>query len=386
MEPGSVPPPVVLLRMMTGYWQAKALAVAAELGLADLLRDGPRTTASLAEICKVDADGLHRLLRALASVGVFVQTEQDSFALTPMADLLRSDRPDSMRALARMYGSEQYQAWSGLLDSIRDGVPAFGRVFGTSYFDYLAAHPDASSIFNDAMTGWTAQLSDAVVAAYDFSGSGRVVDVGGGSGLLLATILTAAPALQGTLFELSHVAEQADAYLRATPIGDRCAVVAGDFFDAVPDGGSFYVLAQILHDWDDDHCVKILRNCREAMLPGAKLLIIEQVIPPRNEPSLGKWLDLHMLVLVGGRERTEAEYASLLRAGDLKLDRVIPHRGWRKHPRSHSGRNDTARRCTLTRAGTDAVYYSAALHAAPGAWVLERQLYLGERKATDSQD
>jgi hypothetical protein len=241
-----------------------------------------------------------------------------------MADLLRSDRPDSMRALARMYGSEHYQAWSGLLGSIRDGVPAFGRVFGTSYFDYLAAHPDASSIFNDAMTGWTAQLSDAVVAAYDFSGSGRVVDVGGGSGLLLATILTAAPALQGTLFELSHVAEQADAYLRATPIGDRCTVVAGDFFDAVPDGGSFYVLAQILHDWDDGHCVKILGNCREAMLPGAKLLIIEQVIPPRNEPSLGKWLDLHMLVLVGGRERTEAEYASLLRAGDLKLDRVIP--------------------------------------------------------------
>ena len=132
MEPGSVPPPVVLLRMMTGYWQAKALAVAAELGLADLLRDGPRTTASLAETCRVDADSLRRLLRALASAGVFVQTDQDSFALTPMADLLRSDRPDSMRALARMYGSEHYQAWSGLLDSIRDGVPAFGRVFATS--------------------------------------------------------------------------------------------------------------------------------------------------------------------------------------------------------------------------------------------------------------
>jgi len=324
MEPGSVPPPVVLLRMMTGYWQAKALAVAAELGLADLLRDGPRTTASLAELCKVDADSLRRLLRALASAGVFVQTDQDLFALTPMADLLRSDRPGSMRALARMYGSEHYQAWGGLLDSVRDGAPAFGRVFGTSYFDYLAAHPDASSIFNDAMTGWTAQLSDAVAAAYGFSGSGRVVEVGGGSGLLLATILKAAPALQGTLLELSHVAEQADAYLRATPVGDRCAVVAGDFFDAVPDGGSFYVLAQILHDWDDGHCVKILRNCREAMLPGAKLLIIEQVIPPRNEPSLGKWLDLHMLVLIGGRERTEAEYASLLSAADLKLDRVIP--------------------------------------------------------------
>ena len=324
MEPGNTPPPVVLLRMMTGYWQAKALAVAAELGLADLLRVGPRTAASLAEICDDDADSLHRLLRALASVGVFVQTESGSFALTPMADLLRSDRPGSMRALARMYGSEQYEAWGGLLESVRDGAPAFDHAFGASYFAYLAAHPDASSIFNDAMTGWTAQLSDAVAAAYDFSGSGLVVDVGGGTGLLLATILQAAPALRGTLFELSHVAEQADAYLRATPIGDRCTVVAGDFFDAVPGGGSFYALAQILHDWDDGQCAKILRNCREAMLPGAKLLIIEQVIPPRNEPSLGKWLDLHMLVLLGGRERTEAEYASLLSAADLKLDRLIP--------------------------------------------------------------
>jgi hypothetical protein len=189
MEPSSIPPPMVLLRMMTGYWPAKALAAAAELGLADLLRDGPRTVASLAEIRNVDAGSLHRLLRALASVGVFAQTEAGSFALTPMADLLRSDRPDSMRALARMYGSEQYQAWGGLLDSVRDGMPAFDRVFGTSYFAYLAAHPDASSIFNEAMTGWTAQLSGAVAAAYDFSRSGRVVDVGGGTGLLLATIL-----------------------------------------------------------------------------------------------------------------------------------------------------------------------------------------------------
>jgi hypothetical protein len=324
MEPDSVPPPVVLLRMMTGYWQAKALAVAAELGLADLLGDGPRTHASLAASCDVDADSLRRLLRALASVGVFAETEQGSFALTPMAELFRSDRPDSMRALARLYGSEQYRAWGGLLDSIRDGAPAFDHAFGTSYFAYLAAHSDASSIFNDAMTGWTAQLSDAVVAAYDFAGSGCVVDVGGGTGLLLATVLAAAPGLQGTLFERPHVAEEADAYLRATPIGDRCTVVAGDFFEAVPDGGSLYVLAQILHDWDDGQCAKILRNCRQAMLPGAKLLIIEQVIPPRNEPSLGKWLDLHMLVLLGGRERTESEYAALLKAGGLELDHVIP--------------------------------------------------------------
>ena len=324
MEPGDIAPPVVLLKMMTGYWQAKALAVAAELGLADLLREGPRTTASLAEICDVDADSLHRLLRALASAGVFAQTEEGSFALTPMAELLRSDRLDSMRALARMYGSEQFRAWGGLMDSVRDGAPAFDHVFGTSYFTYLAAHPDASSIFNDAMTGWTAQLADAVVAAYDFAGPGVVVDVGGGTGLLLATILKAAPALRGTLFELSHVAERAGAYLRAAPIGDRYSVVAGDFFEAVPGGGSFYILAQILHDWDDDHCGKILRNCRQAMSPGAKLLIIEQVIPPHNEPSLGKWLDLHMLVLLGGRERTESGYASLLEAADLRLDRVIP--------------------------------------------------------------
>ena len=290
------------------------------------LRPHPEQRELAARFGVLPGVSLHRLLRALASVGVFVQTESGSFALTPMADLLRSDRPGSMRALARMYGSEQYKAWGGLLESVRDGAPAFDYAFGTSYFAYLAAHHDASSIFNDAMTGWTAQLSDAVAAAYDFSGSGLVVDVGGGTGLLLATILEAAPALRGTLFELSHVAEQADAYLRATPIGDRCTVVAGDFFEAVPGGGSLYVLAQILHDWDDGHCARILRNCREAMLPGAKLLIIEQVIPPHNEPSLGKWLDLHMLVLLGGRERTEAEYASLLSAADLKLDRVFPPR------------------------------------------------------------
>lgn len=324
MESGSAPPPVVLLRMMTGYWQAKALAVAAELGIADLLRDGPETSDALAQRCQVNADGLHRLLRALASVGVFVETEPGSFALTPLADLLRSDRPDTMRALARMYGSEQYEAWSGLLESVRNGDPAFNQVFGSSYFDYLANHPDAGAVFNDAMTGWTAQLSDAVVAAYDFSGSGRVIDVGGGTGLLLATILAAAPSLHGTLFELPHVAEQAEAYLRDTPVADRCTIAPGDFFEAIPPDGSYYLLAQILHDWNDDDCRRILRNCRAAMPPEAKLLVIEQVIPPENEPSLGKWLDLHMLVLLGGRERTEAEYATLLRSEGLKLQRVIP--------------------------------------------------------------
>ncbi len=324
MEASNAPPPVVLLGMMTGYWQAKALAVAADLGIADLLRDGPRTTVSLAERCNVDADSLHRLLRALASVGVFVEIEPASFELTPLADLLRSDRPDSMRALARMYGSEQYEAWAGLLESVRNGDPAFDHVFRSSYFDYLASHPDAGAVFNDAMTGWTAQLSDAVVAAYEFSGSGRVVDVGGGTGLLLATILAAAPTLQGTLFELPHVADQAEEYLRGTRVTDRCTVASGDFFEAVPPGGDYYVLAQILHDWNDDDCRRILRNCRHAMLPDATLLIVEQVIPPENEPSLGKWLDLHMLVLLGGRERTEAEYAALLSTEDLKLNGVIP--------------------------------------------------------------
>lgn len=323
-EQTRAPAPVALLQMLTGYWVSKALAVAAELGVADQLRDGPRGVPDLARACGTDAGGLYRLLRALASVGVFSEADGEQFRLTPLAELLRSDVPDSMRALARMYGSEQFQAWSALEESVRTGTPAFGQVFGTSYFDYLEHHPEPSAVFNDAMTGWTAHLADSVVAAYDFGDRRQVVDVGGGLGLLLSTILHAHPAVSGVLFEQPHVTADAEAFLEKAGLGGRVSTVGGDFFDSVPDGGDTYVLAQILHDWDDDQCARILDSCHEAMPPGATLLVIEQVLPPANEPSLGKWLDLHMLVMLGGRERTADEYRSLLAAAGFELTSVIP--------------------------------------------------------------
>lgn len=318
-----VPAPLALLQMLTGYWISKALSVAAELGVADHLREGPRPSDDLATTCGVRAAPLYRLLRALASVGVFSE-EEGGFALTPSAELLCSDTPGSMRALARMYGAEQFRAWAGLEDSIRTGEPSFGQVFGTSYFEFLESHPRSSEVFNEAMTGWTTQLADAVTTTYDFSGSDQVVDVGGGLGLLLSTILRANPTVAGVLFELPHVAADATPFLEKAGIADRCTTVGGDFFESVPDGGTTYVLAQILHDWDDEHCGVILGNCRQVIPSDGTLLVVEQVLPPANEPSLGKWLDLHMLVLLGGQERTESEYRSLLAAAGFELTRVLP--------------------------------------------------------------
>ena len=324
MHADDVPAPAALLRMLTGYWVSKALNVAAELGIADLLRDGSRTSDELADRCGVHPQALYRLLRALSSVGVFTEEEERRFGLTPAAELLRSDVPGSMRALARMYGSEQYRAGGNLLESVRTGEPAFDRLFGTGYFEYLAHDLEANAVFNEAMTGWTAQLADAVAAAYDFDGRGVVVDVGAGHGLLLSTVLRAHPAMRGILFDLPHVAATARPLLEQAGVAARCETVGGDFFDSVPAGGTYYLLAQILHDWDDERCRVILDNCRRAMLADGRLLIVEQVLPPANEPSLGKWLDLHMLVLLTGRERSRAEYAALLESAGFELENVVP--------------------------------------------------------------
>jgi SAM-dependent methyltransferase len=256
-------------------------------------------------------------------VGVFEEIADKRFTLTPMADLLRSEVPGSMRALARMFGGEQYQAWGGVLHSVRTGQPAFNQVYGSTYFDYFARNPDAAAIFDAAMTGYTTQVAHAVAAAYDFSSARTVVDVGGGEGVLLATILRANPSTRGILFDLPHVIARASGLRERSEVGDRCQVVAGDFFRSVPDGGDAYLLAQILHDWDDDRSRTILQNCHRAMRPGGKVLVIELVIPPGNEPSFGKWLDLHMLVLQTGRERTEAEYQELLASAGFQLTKVM---------------------------------------------------------------
>jgi hypothetical protein len=229
-----------------------------------------------------------------------------------------------MRALAIMYAEEQYRAWGDMLHSVRTGEPAFEHHFGMGVFEYFAQNSEASAVFNEAMTGWTAQLAGAVVDSYDFSPFGTVVDVGGNQGTLLAAILRSQPRVRGILFDQPHVVASAGELLTAAGVADRCARVGGDFFEAVPTGGGAYVLASVLHDWDDDRCVAILTRCREVMRDPGKLLVVELVLPEGDEPFFGKWLDLHMLVMASGRERTAAEYGTLFRAAGFELARVVP--------------------------------------------------------------
>ncbi|MFN8469681.1 MAG: methyltransferase [Caldilineaceae bacterium] len=321
---GAVPPGAVLWQMMTGYWVSQAIYVAAKLGVADLLVDGPRPVEELAAATQADPAALRRVLRALASSGVFTETSPGAFALTPMAALLRSGVPDSMRSLAIMYAEEQYRAWGDMLHSVQTGKTAFERQFGTSYFAYLAQHPAANHVFNEAMSGYTMQLVGAVVDAYDFSPFQTIVDVGGSYGTLLEGTLLSNPTARGILFDQPHVANAAGEVLAATPVADRCTTVGGDFFVEVPAGGDAYLLAQILHDWDDERSVAILQQCRRAISQQGRLLVIELVLPEGEEPFPGKWLDLHMLAMLGGRERTAAEYAVLFNAAGFELTRVVP--------------------------------------------------------------
>ncbi|MGI8915131.1 MAG: methyltransferase [Chloroflexota bacterium] len=318
------PAPVTLLQMMTGYWVSQSVYVAAKLGIADLVADGAKTSEELAQSTGAHAPSLYRLLRGLAGVGVFTDIGDGRFALTPLATLLRIDLPGSMRALAITYCEEQYRAWGDLLHSVQTGETAFNHAFGTGFFEYVAQHPRSSAVFNDAMTSWSTQVAAAVVAASDFSGISRIVDVGGGHGTIIAAILQAQPAMRGVLFDLPHVVGGAKERLEAAGIADRCETVGGDFFEAVPSGGDAYVLAQILHDWDDARCMAILKQCHRAMTEQAKLLVVELVLPPGNDQFFGKLLDLHMLVMAGGRERTADEYRLLFASAGFRLTSAVP--------------------------------------------------------------
>ena len=214
-----------------------------------------------------------------------------------MAALLRKDTPDSMRALAIMYNEDQYRAWGDFLYSVQTGKPAFEQHFGSNYFPYISQHPEADRVFNEAMTSWSSQLAGAVMDAYDFSPFQTIVDVGGGHGALLAGILRCNPTTKGILYDQTHVVAAAREPLMNAGVAERCAVVGGDFFVDVPSDGDVYILSGIVHDWDDEHCLSILRHCRQVMPANGKLLVIELVMPSGQEPSVSKWLDLHMLVL-----------------------------------------------------------------------------------------
>lgn len=317
-------PPEQIGRMLTGYWISQALYVAAKLGLPDLLQEGPRTADDLAPAAQTRPRPLYRLLRALASVGVFAEDDRRRFSLTPLADCLRSDVPGSQRAMAITAGEIFYHAWAELLYSVQTGNVAFEKVYGLPLFEYLSTHPELARLFDETMVGVHGRETAAMLAVYDFSDLRVLADIGGGNGSVLTTVLQRYPDMRGILFDLPGVAERARVNIEAAGLANRCRVVGGSFFDSVPGAADAYLLRHIIHDWDDEKATRILGNVHRALAPGGKLLVVESVVPPGNDPSFAKLLDLAMLVLPGGEERTEEEYRQLYEAAGFRLTRIVP--------------------------------------------------------------
>lgn len=310
--------------MIMGFRTTQLIYAAAKLGIADLLKDGPREVSAIASAVGAHPRALYRLLRALASLGILAETTDGGFQLTGFAQTLRSDVPGSLRGLALLYGDEWlWHAYGSTLYSVTTGLPAFDLVHGQPLFEYLHLHPEAASTFNQAMTGYSELESAAVLSAYDFADAAKLVDVGGGQGALLAAILKAYPQTSGVLFDQESVIDHARYVMAHTGVADRCAMTPGNFFDAIPKGGDVYVLKSVLHDWDDERSITILKNCREVMRRGSRLLVIERVVPEGNEPSEAKLFDINMLVVIGGLERTAREYQELFEAAGFELTRII---------------------------------------------------------------
>jgi ubiquinone/menaquinone biosynthesis C-methylase UbiE len=323
-ESAAEQPQFAMLQMIAGFWVSRAIYVAAKLGLADLVKDSPKTADELARLTGTHAPSLYRVLRALAGVGVFADDGRGRFTQTPLSETLRGDTPGSLRALAMVeLGQEHYPAWGNLMHSVMTGEIAFDNLFKQNAWEYYARNPEDASNFNKAMKGLTEMVNQAVLSAYDFSGFNKVVDIAGGTGGLISAILNTNPQMRGVLFDLPQVIAEAGPQLDDAGVRDRCETSTGDFFRSVPEGGDAYVMKWIIHDWDDEKSRAILKNIHRAMDKNGKLLLIEMVVPEGNQPDLSKFLDLDMMVMTGGRERTEAEFNSLLAASGFELRRVI---------------------------------------------------------------
>jgi hypothetical protein len=320
----SVPPHAQMIQMGTAAWVSAVVSTAAEVGLADQLATGPRTAEELAGPMKLHAPSLYRFMRTLAGLGILTEQEAQRFALTPLGDALRTGAPGSARATLLAFNTALWRGWEEMSYSLATGKSGFDKTFGMPLFDYLGQHPGLASHFSEAMVGFHHAEPPAVANAYDFSGFSTIVDVGGATGNMLAAILSAHAGPRGVLFDLPHVVADAPALLAANRVADRVTIETGSFFDAVPAGGDCYVLSHVIHDWSEDACLTILGNCRSAIAPDGRLLIVEMVLPAGDTPHPGKVLDMVMLVFPGGQERTEAEYASLLTTAGFRLNRVVP--------------------------------------------------------------
>ena len=309
------------MKFILGKWISKPIYVAAALGIADLLAEGPRSIEELARSSRSHAPSLYRVMRALASVGIFAETDTRRFELTPMAAYLKTD---ALRSMALMFNADwSDKAWGCFLDGVKTGTTAFEEAHGMTLFDWLPKNPRAAEVFNEANALKAGSSHRAIVDVYDFSEIRTITDVGGGLGILMVEILMANPWMEGIIADIPSMVPKAVETIRARGIEDRCQAVTCDFFKSIPSGSDLYLMSNILHDWADENCRIILGNCRRAMKNGSRLLVLEMVIPPGNEPSLAKLLDLEMFVMTGGRERTEQEFLALFKSSGFKLSRII---------------------------------------------------------------
>lgn len=319
-----VPPQVSILQLISGFWISRAVYVIAKLGIPDLIAEGPRSVDELAQATTTHSGALARVIRALVSVGVLAETADGRVSLTPLSEVLRTNVPGSVRWFTiSELGEEHYPAWGDLLHSVKTGEIAFDHVFGMDIWEFFRTHPDNARLFNDSMSGMTAAANEAILAKYDFSPIKRMVDIGGGHGGLITSILKANPSMTGVLFDAPVVIEGAMPRLQASGVGDRVEAVAGDFFKQVPAGADGYILKWIIHDWDDDRATTILKNIRSGIASDGRVLIADVVLPESSEPHFGKFFDLNMLVMTGGKERTANQFEQLLKKSGFQLTNVV---------------------------------------------------------------
>ena len=326
--PNAVPQSLAVVEMLTAFWKSQAIFAAVKLGIPDKLAGETRSSAQLAAATNAHQPFLYRLLRALCALGLCTEVSRDLFELTPSGEILRTGAPDSVHYVALFFATQMSELWSRLAASVQAGQTASRLISGTGPFDELAHDPQAAEIFHQAMMELTRMNAAALAASYDFSKIGELIDVGGGHGEMLCSILRRNPAMRGMIFDLPHAGPGASRTIEEAGLADRCRIVTGSFLDSVPAGADAYLLKSVIHDWEDERAVKILVNCRQAMKPDARLLLIEQIMPQRIEATKQHetvaMLDLTMMVGPGGQERTQAEFTALLRGAGLKLEKVIP--------------------------------------------------------------
>lgn len=317
--------PMTPIQWVYAYWVSRCIHVVAKLGIADLLKDGSQHCDALAAATNTHSYSLYRVLRALAGLGIFAETQPRCFELTPLADCLQSNVPGSIRDIAILRGEEHYyKAWGNLMYSLQTGESAFEHLYSMDLFEYNEQNFLGGEIFHQALAS-SKEAYAPFLEAYDFSSIGKLVDIGGGTGSFLTAILEANPTMAGVLFELPEVIDKAKILAQTASVNDRCQLIGGSFFEAVPEKGDAYLLKHVLHNWDDERAIAILKRCHEAMGENGRVLVIDFVLPPKNEFSGIKFMDVNMLVMCpGGRERSESEFRSLFESAGFKLTKITP--------------------------------------------------------------